>query len=150
MEIDTRDITNFAAALATAPKEFQATLKKGLDGLLSYGVKTAKGFAPKQTGALAAAIRVLEPTSIGATITGSYGVQKTSALPYPFMREYGGTIVPVRAKYLVFRGRDGGLVFAKSVTQKGTRYMNRSFDIVRPRLIPVAEAAAARLLARFG
>ena len=67
-------------------------------------------------------------------------------MPYPFMREYGGTIVPKRAKYLVFPGRNGGLVFARSVTQTGTRYMNRSFDIVRPRFQSVVAAAVARVL----
>lgn len=143
-EIDASQIANYGMVMRAKPKELQSSLKKGLDGLLGYGVQVARGFAPKKTGALAAAIRVLQPTSVGATITGSYGVQKTSSMPYPFMREYGGTI---RGNpWLVFPGRNGGLVFVHSVTQKGTRYMNRSFDIVRPRFQSVAAAAVARVL----
>lgn len=146
IEIDTSQIANYATVMAAKPKLLQSALKKGLDGLLGYGVQTARGFAPHKSGSLAAAIKVLQPVSVGAVITGSYGVRKTEDMPYPFMREYGGTIVPKKGQFLKFPGRNGGWIFVRSVTQTGTRYMNRSFDIVRPRLYTVAAAAVARVL----
>lgn len=54
---------------------------------------------------------------------------------YAAMQEFGGTIVPRRAPYLVFRGRDGGLVFAKSVTIPAQPYMTPAAEHVRPAFI---------------
>ena len=149
IHVDTREVASFAKVMFIAPKEFQTALRRGLGSFLANSVKTAQGFAPKKTGALAAAIRILEPLSVGAEISGSFGVQKTEALPYPFMREYGGVIRPVKGKFLVFRGREGGLVFAREVTQVGSRYMGKTRDVIEPRFRKIIESAVERTLGRL-
>jgi hypothetical protein len=145
-EIDASEIAHYAETMREKPKVLQASLKKGLDGLLGYGVQVARGFAPRVTGALHAAIKVTRPVTLGATITGEYAAVKSAAAPHVYMREFGGTIVPKRAKYLVFPGRNGGLVFAKSVTQTGVHYFSRSVEVIKPRFQGVVAAAVARAM----
>lgn len=142
--IDVSGIDQFTTAMQQRPQRLRSELQKGLNGLLGYGVQVARGFAPRKTGALHAAIRVTKPVSIGATITGEYAAVKSAAAPHVYMREFGGTI---RGNpWLVFPGRNGGLVFVHSVTQKGVHYFSRSVEVIKPRFQSVVAAAVARAM----
>lgn len=43
-------------------------------------------------------------------------IAKTKSAKFGYVQQFGATIVPRKAAFLVFRGADGHLVFAKSVT----------------------------------
>lgn len=115
---------------------------------LHEGIGFAKENAPVDKGDLKNDIRVLSgPTADG----GSYGTD----LVYAWMREEGGTIVPRNAKALAIpipgATRNGRplVVFAKSVTQTGTKYMQRSAESLESRLRPIYERGVDRILGRI-
>jgi len=61
-------------------------------------------------------------------VVGEYGTR----VPYAAIHEFGGitrphVIVPKRKKFLVFRGRDGRLVFARKVNHPGSRIPARPY-----------------------
>lgn len=47
---------------------------------------------------------------------------------YAAIHEFGGTIVPINGPYLVFQGKDGKTVFAKSVTIPARPYIRPTLD----------------------
>lgn len=61
----------------------------------------------------------------GGTIVGEIFTQR---LVYARIHEFGGVIVPRRAPFLVFRGREGNLVFTKKVTIPARPYIGRALD----------------------
>ena len=85
--------------------------------------EAAKTNAPYHSGKLAGNIRSVE---IGP---GMLAVR--TDLPYSWMRERGGTIVPKRASLLHWFDYGGGEHFASSVTQTGTHYMQRAYEETR-------------------
>jgi len=108
-----------------------AFIEKFTLGVVDNLTKKAREFAPKRTGNLRKNITAIEETS---------GKWKLMAgTNYASMVEYGTGlfalkgkhhwIYPKRCKFLVFRGRDGRLVFAKRVRgQKPRLYMNRAIQ----------------------
>jgi len=59
---------------------------------------------------------------------------------YARIHEYGGVITPVNAQKLVFPGKDGGLVFADSVTIPARPYLRPALDAVAPQIAEDFEA----------
>jgi len=144
--IDGSQVAGFGDRMAKAPDVMRREATKGITGLMGYGIGVARSNINSQSGKLAGGIRILQPVSVGAVITGSYGVRKSEVI-YAFQREKGGTIKPKRGKYLVFPGRNGGLVFVRSVTQEGSHYMEKSSQAIQPRLRIVMQAAVSRAIA---
>jgi hypothetical protein len=68
-------------------------------------------------------------------------------MDYAWMREEGGTIHG--RPWLVFRGRDGGLVRVRSVTQTGSKYMARSAAALQPRAERAYQMAVERVVSRL-
>jgi phage gpG-like protein len=52
----------------------------------------------------------------------------TQRLVYARIHEFGGTIFPRRAPFLVFETKEGNLVFAKKVTIPARPYIGRALD----------------------
>ena len=139
LTIDASEVTRFGAALAAAAGTLQGEMTKANAGLLAEGVGLAQEAAPVQDGTLRGSIAIIDgPSATG----GSYG----TSLEYAWQREEGGTIVPRNAKVLVFEW-NGQLVFAKSVTQSGSHYMQTSLEQLEPKALPAYEAAVDRTLA---
>ena len=61
----------------------------------------------------------------GGTVVGEIFTQR---LVYARIHEFGGVIFPRRAPFLVFRGREGNLVFTKKVTIPARPYIGRALD----------------------
>ena len=76
------------------------------------------------TGRLASSISTRVIARSGVII----GEVFTQALVYARIHEFGGTIVPRRAPFLVFTGEDGGLVFTKKVKIPARPYIGRALD----------------------
>lgn len=77
-------------------------------------VREADKNAPVDEGTLHASITYRITSDTADSVRGEVG----SALRYARMRELGGTIRPIRAKRLVWRGHDGKFHSAKVVTQQ--------------------------------
>ncbi len=137
IDIDASEIIGFGDAMAQVPGALDREMTSAGGALLAEGVSLAQGFAPVKEGTLRASIGITGRSGWG----GSYG----TSLVYAAMREYGGTIYG--NPWLVFPGRDGGLVFVRSVTQTGTRYMGRSLDALRPRARAAFAAGLQRAMA---
>jgi hypothetical protein len=136
--IDTSQIDQFATAMAAAPARFDAELTDTNAGLLAEGVGFAQEFAPKLDGILSGSIAIIDgPDASG----GSYG----SSLEYAWQREEGGTILPRNGRYLVFE-IDGETIFATSVTQEGSHYMQQSAEALEPLVVPAYEKAVDRVM----
>ncbi len=115
-------------------------LNRGMEGAMKKIVEEVRGRAVfytrgtratnppdrlgRKTGTLASAIatRVIAK---GGTVIGEIFVQ---SLVYARIQELGGTIVPRRAPFLVFTGRDGGLVFTKKVEIPARPYISPALD----------------------
>lgn len=137
--VDASEVIAFAGNAARAAAVLDAELTAASAAALAEGVGLAQNNAPVDTGALRGSIGIIEgPSKDG----GSYG----TSLVYAWMREEGGTIYG--NPYLVFRV-DGRLVFARSVTQSGTKYMERSAAQLEPRLDAIYGAAVQRALESF-
>lgn len=149
IRIDASELTEFAEAMAQAPEALGHEMKVSNEVILHEGVGYAQENAPVDNGDLKNSIRILEgPTAEG----GSYG----SSLEYAWQREEGGTIYPRNAKVLAFKlaavvskGNPEGWVFAKSVTQVGTKYMERSKETLERRVNPIYQLAIDRVLGRI-
>lgn len=140
IRIDASELLGFAEAMAQAPGALRAEMTNANAVLLHEGIGYAQEEVPRDSGNLAGSIRVLDgPNAEG----GAYG----SDLVYAWQREEGGTIYPRNGKFLVFEV-DGELVFARSVTQTGSHYMQKSKDRLEPRVEPVYQLAVDRVLGR--
>ena len=137
--VDVAEIEGFAEAMAAAPGVLQAEMTEASDDLLTRGQGYARDNAPKgETLALSDSIVILDgPNASG----GAYG----SDLIYAWQREEGGTIVPKKGQFLVFE-IGGRLVFARSVTQEGSHYMQDSADQLEPEVEPRYGEAVERAL----
>lgn len=108
--------------LRTMPDRVNESINVGLMNIGLYGQGRAAGLAPRLTGTLARSITVDR---------GNKRVTVGTNLKYAKIHEKGGTIKPVRGRFLVFKGRDGKMVFARSVKipkYKGRGYMKPTFD----------------------
>ncbi len=47
---------------------------------------------------------------------------------YAAIHEFGGVIRPIKGKFLVFKGKDGNMVFTKSVTMPARPYIRPAVD----------------------
>lgn len=138
MEVDLTQFSRWSEALEAAPQGLHKQNLASTRVALGQGVVMAKENAPFQDGDLSANIRILsEPHMAGGGYTGEYGTD----LEYSAQREYGGTIYPRNGGLLVFHWEKAqsadnpeGLVFARSVTQEGSFYMQRSADALEPKL----------------
>ena len=86
--------------------------------------RRAKQKAPVLTGTLRRSIHVDSVTRLGV---GRWESKTGPSVIYARQREFGGTIVPRNASVLAWKGPNG-MVFAKSVYQKGKPYMKPAFD----------------------
>ena len=136
--IDAAEIAGFADAMAAAPGTLQSEMEKASGAVLAEGVGYAQEYAPKDTGALAGSIAIIDgPHATG----GSYG----TSMEYAWMREEGGTIVPRNRQFLRFE-IGGRIVFARKVTQSGSHYMQRSMESLEPRVLPAYQGAVDRTM----
>lgn len=62
--------------------------------------------------------------NLGAKAFVTFGPHKI----YAAIHEFGGIILPTRGPYLVFMGKDGKLVFTKSVTMPARPYIRPAID----------------------
>ena len=92
----------------------------------------ARQNAPYHAGRLAANIGLVLRTG-----TRSSTARIRTNLPYSWMRERGGEIVPVHAKMLHWIDYGGGEHFAYHVHQEGTHYMERAYEETRPIVPPL-------------
>jgi hypothetical protein len=129
------DAHAFAAKMAKAPSLVENEMEHAVDRLTLQGEAQAKRKVPVRTGHLRRSIASRPAVFAGGTVTGSFG----TATPYAKQVEFGGTITAKNGGYLKFPGqyrnpklkKDGtpvanknpGMVFVKSVTQKGRPYM---------------------------
>lgn len=137
--IDFSEVTNFGTAMSAAAGQLQSELTVANQGLLATGMGYAQDNAPVKIGTLRGSVHIIDAASPSG---GSYGTD----LEYAWMREEGGTIVPRNARFLAFEWQ-GKLVFARKVTQTGTKYMQRSADQLEPLMIPAYGEAVERTLA---
>ena len=86
--------------------------------------RRAKQKAPVLTGTLRRSIHVDSVTRLSV---GRWESRTGPSVIYARQREFGGTIKPVNASVLAWKGPNG-MVFAKSVYQKGKPYMKPAFD----------------------
>lgn len=132
--------------------ELQARLNKltsslktaTLEGAVLAGaapiLMAAKSFAPVDTGALRASLHIQIVARSAEKVTASVGTN----LVYARQREYGGVIVPKRARLLAWQSPDGGWRFARRVYQRPQPYMRPAFDTQKA----AAQAAAIHYLLR--
>ena len=141
LRVDASEISAYATRLGAAPGLIRSELSTTVRAVAVEGVGLAQGYAPVDTGALRGGIALLSSGGMEA----SYGVR---GIVYARMREFGGTIVG--RPWLVFRTKSGNWVKVRSVTQTGSRYMQRSLDALRPRAEAAFGAALQRIVARIG
>ena len=139
LTVDASEITGFATAMAAAPGVLQSEMTTAASGLLATGMGYAQDNAPVKISTLRGSVHIIDAASPSG---GSYGTD----LEYAWMREEGGTIVPRNARFLAFEWQ-GKLVFARKVTQTGTKYMQRSADQLEPLMILAYGEAVERTLA---
>lgn len=136
--IDVSELISFSVDIDRAAEVLGFEMKDAAEAALHRGIEYAAENAPVDNGDLRASIHVLEgPDADG----GAYGTD----LVYAWQREEGGTIVPRNAKTLAFMV-GGQLVFAKSVTQTGSHYMQKSMESLEPELVTFYELAVDRTL----
>jgi hypothetical protein len=140
--IDASEVLAFGVAAARAPGILEDEAGAATEELTLEGMGLAQENAPVGNGDLKAKIAVLELEPF----YGEYGIED---LDYAWMREEGGVIVPRNGEFLVFEIA-GRLIFARSVTQEGTKYMERSGDSLEPQVEPAYSAALDRTIARIG
>lgn len=137
--IDASEVLAFAGSAAAAAAVLDREMTAASAAALAEGVGYAQGFAPVDTGALAGSIGIISgPSAEG----GSYGTN----LVYAWMREEGGTITG--NPWLVFQV-GGRWVKVRSVTQSGSKYMERSAAQLEPRLDAIYGMAVERALESF-
>lgn len=124
LQIEMHDLNEWAARMESAPAALRIELSKRTISLLQQGAGIMRTLAPRLTGRLAGSIGVTRQ----AGTSGTFG----TSLVYAAQRNFGGTIRARNAPYLVFPGRNGGLVRVKSVTQSGTHYLERTLVKLRP------------------
>lgn len=139
LTVDASEITGFATAMAAAPGVLQSEMTTAASGLLVTGMGFAQDDAPMKIGTLRGSVHIIDAASPSG---GSYGTD----LEYAWMREEGGTIVPRNASVLRFE-IGGQVIYAKRVTQTGTKYMQRSAEQLEPLVEPAYEKAVERTMA---
>jgi hypothetical protein len=138
--IDASELLDYAGDMARAADVLTDELEDATAGVLATGVGLAVQNAPIEDGGLRGDIRVIRHNGLD----GEYGTD----LDYSAQREFGGTIYPRNGKYLVFE-IGGQLIFAKSVTQSGDFYMQKSADELRPLAQQAFSDAVSRALGRL-
>jgi hypothetical protein len=133
--VDVSSLTTWTSLMYRAPAVLRSEMAKRTIGLLQNGAGIMRTLAPRLTGRLAGSIGVTRSSATG----GTFG----TSLVYAAQRNFGGTIRARNAPYLVFPGRNGGLVRVKSVTQTGTHYLERTVVRLRP-IIQTEYRAALR------
>lgn len=147
MDVDLTQLTGWNDAVQKAPAELHREMLVDTRVALMEGVTLAKENAPFRDGDLRGDIRIIEAPHMGAGgYTGTYGTD----LEYAAQREYGGTIVPRNAKFLVWEGEDGELVFAKSVFQTGSFFIKRSADQLKGKVVRIYQGGVNRALRGVG
>lgn len=124
IQIEMNELNEWAARMESAPARLRTEMQKRTISLLQQGAGIMRTLAPRLTGRLAGSIGVTRSSAF----SGTFG----TSLIYAAQRNFGGTIRARNAPYLVFPGRNGGLVRVKSVTQSGTHYLERTVTRLRP------------------
>lgn len=137
--IDAAEVIAFAGNATNAAGILNAEMTAASAAALAEGVGYAQGFAPVDTRALAGSIGIISGPSASG---GAYG----TSLVYAWMREEGGTITG--NPWLVFQV-NGRWVKVRSVTQSGSKYMERSAEQLEPRLDAIYGMAVERALGAF-
>lgn len=108
-----------------AHEAVQKGLKRGVERSVGIVANSAIKKAPRRTGTLRRSIQAREVTRAGGVFLGKV-IQDETVASYGKFVEFGtgiyaghGPITPKTAKVLVWRGRDGKMVFRRSV--KGMR-----------------------------
>ena len=148
LQIDASQITQFSAVMARAPQKLGQEVAKEINTGAKLGETAAKGNINSRSGRLAGSIKTRQLASAGS-LSASYGTSKGEVI-YAMQREYGGIIRAKNAKFLVFRGSNGGMVAVKQVSQKGSHYMARSLDQIRGRVMHGIAGAVQRVIASLG
>ena len=146
----TLDISNFTNFVSKIPNNYSHEKQNVLRRLTVEAQAKAKELAPRATSVLASSIQAEVPSDERGRVytevkyapylefgTGIYGPRKTP-------------IVPVRAKYLVFKGKNGQIVRAKSVKGvKAVQYMKRSFDFVKDKSGEFLREAGSQIVTKI-
>lgn len=146
----TLDISNFSNFVSKIPNNYSNEKQTLLQKYTSEAQAKAKEFAPRATSVLASSIQAeVQSDSKGRVYTevkyapylefgtGIYGSRKSP-------------IVPTRAKYLVFKGKDGKIIRAKSVKGvKAVQYMKRSFDFVKEKSGELLREAGSKIITKI-
>jgi len=114
-------------ALLADPGTHQRALVPAVEPTLA----AAKANAPVHEGGLAESIHT---EIVGG---GLAAVAVRTSLPYSWMRERGGEIVPVNAAMLHWFDYGGGEHFWMHVHQEGTSYMERAYEETRLSIPPL-------------
>ena len=121
-------LTSLAEAIRTELKTTVRDLGTALK--LSVQRKLSGPVLKAPTGNLKGSINVKEaetPTGFTATVGTSLGM-----IPYARIHEYGGVILPVKAKMLSWIGPDGQRVFAHRVVMPERSYLRTSLAELEP------------------
>lgn len=140
IRVDASELVGFGTAMAGNAGLLRSELSTGVRATATEGVGIAQDYAPVRDGNLRADIGLISASGLDAEF-GPRGIV------YARMRERGGTIVG--RPWLVFQ-IDGRWVKVRSVTQKGSWYMRRTVDTLRPRFEAAMQAAVNRALAGMG
>lgn len=147
-EFEVTGATATAALMGTFDQRLRRNLAAQVQSALREGATLAAQYAPVDTGALAASIRVksFDPR----TLEGTYGPDPVDAKAIAQERGTDPYVIrPVNAKALRFEV-GGKTVFAKQVNHPGvpaTRYMERSKEVARAELRRGVKAAIADTVA---
>lgn len=109
---------------------------KGAQVMVAYAMQ----FAPVRAGTLRRSIFADPVTQLSAD---TWMTEVAPHVIYARIQDLGGTIYPVRARALSWLGDDGLRHFARSVTIKGTFYMERAVAAAAPRIAQIAYQAWA-------
>lgn len=105
----------------TAQKE--RDLDQAMLALATTIHRDAGNLAQVDSGAMAASGRVVRRA------LGYYSIIFGGGqVPYGRIQHDGGTIKPKNGEFLVWKGKNGEWIYARSVTIKGTRYLERAGD----------------------
>lgn len=120
-----------------------AAQKFGIDKTMAEAVTHAKNNHTwkNRTGTLEGSVKIIE---YGAKdLDGVAGTWGSADVVYALIQELGGTIVPVKAKMLMFKV-DGETRFAHSVTIPARPYLRPAAAAIYPRLAANIKAGARR------
>ncbi len=113
-------------------REIEKTMKSLVERIRGRAIHYVRGSRKGNPPALLGRVSGKLAASISSRVKGQSGTVVgeifTQRLVYARIHEFGGTIFPRRAPFLVFEGREGNLVFARKVTIPARPYIGRALD----------------------